>query len=211
MSVTLKSTSKLLFIGDSITDVGRRECKESIGTGYVRMLRDWLCAQNPQNAPKVLNFGISGNKINDLAKRWQRDVIDQSPDVLSIYIGVNDVWHGLIPGRDGTDLNIYVAKYRELIDLARAANPQLQLVLCEPSVLWLSEPADADERIRPYVSAVHDLARDCGADAIVPLHQAFTRARQERPDIAWTTDGVHPTSTGHMLIARSWLTACGLV
>lgn len=211
MAIEFTSQSKLLFIGDSITDVGRRECKESIGNGYVRMVRDWLCAQNPQTAPKVLNFGISGNKINDLAKRWQRDVIDQSPDVLSIYIGVNDVWHGLIPGRDGTDLDTYVAKYRELINLARGANPQLQLVLCEPSVLWLTEPVDADDSIRPYVAAVHDLAREMRAIAVVPLHQAFTRARHERPDIAWTTDGVHPTSIGHMLIANAWLSACGLI
>lgn len=208
---TITSQSKLLFIGDSITDVGRRECKESIGNGYVRMVRDWLCARDPQNAPKVLNFGISGNKINDLAKRWQRDVIDQSPDVLSIYIGVNDVWHGLIPGREGTELNNFVAQYRELIDLAFGANPKLQLVLCEPSVLWLTEPVDADERIRPYAAAVHGLSRDFAAHATVPLHQAFTRARRERPDIAWTTDGVHPTSTGHMLIANTWLTSCGLL
>lgn len=211
MAINLTAQSKLLFIGDSITDVGRRECKELIGNGYVRMVRDWLCARDPQNAPKVLNFGISGNKINDLAKRWQRDVIDQSPDVLSIYIGVNDVWHGLIPGREGTDLNTFVAKYRELIDLARGANPKLQLVLCEPSVLWLTEPVDADERIRPYVAAVGEMGREMRADAVVSLHQAFTHARQQRPDITWTTDGVHPTSTGHALIANTWLTACGLI
>src|SRR5205085_5916952 len=125
---------RLLFIGDSITDCSRRECPEQIDNGYVRLVRDTLCATTPADAPIVLNRGISGNKIPDLQKRWQRDVLDLSPDVLSIYIGVNDVWHGLSDSRNGCSIDAYVAGYRDVLNRTRASLPVCELILCEPAV-----------------------------------------------------------------------------
>jgi lysophospholipase L1-like esterase len=127
-----------------------------------------------------------------------------------VFIGINDVWHGLVPGRDGCPIDRYVAGYRDVLGQTTARLPSVRLVLCEPSVLWLTEPADANDRLAPYVSAVHELAREFAAAAVVPLHGAFEQARAARPDIPWTTDGVHPTSYGHTLIAREWLRATGL-
>lgn len=207
----LSRDSRVLFIGDSITDADWREDPEALGKGYVRAVREHLCARDPSNAPIVLNRGISGNKIGDLQKRWQRDVIELRPDVLSVFIGVNDVWHGLIPGREGTVPAVFEQVYRSLLRQTRELLPAVRIVLCEPSALWLTEPPDAHDQLRPYADIVRRVAAEHDVSALVPLYQAFTVARKAREDIAWTTDGVHPTSVGHALIARAWLQATGLI
>ena len=135
-------------------------------------------------------------------------MIELSPDVLSVFIGINDVWHGLSPDRARRcDIEAYTRGYREILAKTRRALPQVRLVLCEPSVLWLEQFPGANDALLPYVKAVHILSKEFGADAVVGLHNAFEQARGARPDIAWTHDGVHPTSTGHALIATKWLDA----
>src|SRR5436190_1456656 len=160
MPISLNAQTKLLFIGDSITDCGRKEDEAAIGTGYVRTVRDYLCAKSPADAPRVINRGVSGNKVPDLEKRWRRDVLDHAPDVLSIFIGINDVWHGLLPDRAGCDVDRYRSGYRGLLAQTREVLPTCTLVLCEPSVLWLPEMPWANERLAPYIVAVQDLARE---------------------------------------------------
>ncbi len=198
------SAAKLLFIGDSITDCDRHNDPEQLGHGYVRMVRDLLAVENPSACPQILNRGISGNKIPDLQKRWKPDALDLAPDVLSVYIGINDVWHGLAPGRAGCAIDDFQRGYREILRQTRKSLPACAIVLCEPSVLWLVDQPQANARLGPYVQAVGELAGEFNA-AVVPLHEAFEIARKLRPDIDWTTDGVHPTSAGHMLIAQTWL------
>lgn len=210
MPISLQRSQTLLFIGDSITDCGRSECKEQIGSGYPRLIRDYLLAKTPTTAPKVINTGISGNKVTDLQKRWDADVLAHRPDVLSIKIGINDVWHGLAGRSAGVDIETFTKIYRELLEKTRAALPKIQLVLCEPSVIWAPAPPEGNEILKPYVAAVSALAKPVGAIA-VPLHDTFNRAREQRPDVTWAGDGVHPSSIGHMLIARTWLTSTGLL
>src|SRR5512140_3804346 len=91
----LQSGDKILFIGDSITDAGRRGDPDGLGHGYVRMFRDLVSTRHPSLMVDVVNHGISGNTIRDLDKRWQHDVIAHRPNYLSISIGVNDVWRQL--------------------------------------------------------------------------------------------------------------------
>jgi acyl-CoA thioesterase-1 len=210
MKLQLGASTKLLFIGDSITDCGRKKDEEQLGNGFVRNVRDYLAASDSAHCPTILNRGISGNKIPDLQNRWQRDVLDLAPDVLSIFIGINDVWHGLVPDRAGCDISSFAAGYRDILQQTRQSLPQTKIILCEPSVLWLDQHPGANEKLIPYISLIHELAKESNAIAVVPLHQAFEDARRLRNDIPWTTDGVHPTSAGHMLIALTWLTALGL-
>ena len=136
--IKFTAQTRLLFIGDSITDVGRRDDPDELGKGYVRLIRDRVLADSPAAAPIVLNRGISGNKMPDLQKRWQRDVLDLAPDVLSIYIGINDVWHGLIPDREGCAIDRFTDGYRDILAQTRAAIPKCRIILCEPSVIWRS-------------------------------------------------------------------------
>ena len=208
--ILLTPQTRLLFIGDSITDCDRRKDPEQLGAGFVRLIRDHLAVTRPAETPIVINRGISGNKIPDLQKRWQRDVIDERADVLSIFIGINDVWHSFAPDRVGCEIDQYTAGYRDILSRTRDALPACTLILCEPSVIWPPVHERGNELLQPYVRAVHALAEEHSAACVVPLHGAFNAARDARPDIAWTTDGVHPTSSGHMLIARTWLKATGL-
>ena len=204
---THHSTTRLLFIGDSITDCDRRNDPEHLGHGYVRLLRDWLCASRPASAPVVINRGISGNKMPDLQRRWQRDVIDEQPDALSVFIGINDVWHGLIPDRNGTEIGNFLAGYRDILTRTRASLPSCRIILCEPSVIWPPVHDEGNAKLQPFVAAVREMAQEFHATCVVPLHGAFNAALDANPRISWTADGVHPTSTGHMLIARTWLAA----
>ena len=212
MAISINRNTRLLFIGDSITDCGRRECPEGIGGGYPRLVRDYLRAKDPENAPEVMNTGISGNKVTDLAGRWQADVLDLKPDALSIKIGINDVWHGLRADTPaGVPIEQYIETYRTLLDQLRKTLPECRIILCEPSVISPPAPADGNEALKPYVCAVHDLGEQFRAAAVVELHQPLLDAIRLRPDIPWAPDGVHPGSSGHMLLARQWLTATGLL
>lgn len=211
MAISINRNTRLLFIGDSITDCGRRECPEKIGGGYPRLVRDYLRAKDPENAPVVLNTGISGNKVTDLAARWQQDVLDLRPDVLSVKIGINDVWHGFREAQHAVPLDKYIETYQSILDQLRKTLPQCAIVLCEPSVISPPAPAGGNEALKPYVRAVHDLGKQFGAAAVVEFHQPMLDAIRLRPDIPWAPDGVHPGSSGHMLLARQWLLATGLL
>jgi len=211
MALDLTATTKLLFIGDSITDCGQREDAERIGSGYVRIIRDFLRAKNPATAPNVLNAGISGDRVTDLMDRWQRDVLDLAPDILSVKIGINDVWHGLGGKNEGVDLDRYTKTYDNLIAQVATLLPDTKIVLCEPSVIWPPQPADGNEKLKAYIFAVRAIALKRGVRCVVPLHAAFEEAKRARPDIDWAPDGVHPNSSGHMLIAHTWLRATGLM
>jgi acyl-CoA thioesterase I len=208
MPLTTTRETKLLFIGDSITDCGRRnDTADQLGGGYVRIVRDHLLVKHPDSAPRVINMGISGNKVTDLQARWQGDVLDHQPDILSVFVGINDVWHGLSPTGTGVPIDRYVETYRQILSQLPSTT---KLVLCHPSCLWLKQPENSDALMLPYCAAVDRLAQEFKAVAVVRLNAAFNRVNRQRPEFAWTTDGVHPTSAGHTLIAREWLTATGL-
>jgi len=138
-------------------------------------------------------------------------VLTHDPHVLSVKIGINDVWRQLDGTQPGVLIDEYRATYGELLARTRRALPACRVVLCEPSVIW--PPASPDGRgqalLGPYVAAVRELATSVAADAVVPLHAAFARARAARPDVDWAPDGVHPSGAGHMLIAAEWLRAVG--
>src|SRR4051812_37101547 len=181
MPLQFTSQSTLLFIGDSITDCGWGDDPEKIGLGYVRMIRDWLRARDPANAPAVINRGISGNKVPDLAARWERDVIALSPDVVSIMIGINDVWHGLNPAwRPGVGIDQFITTYRQILMELRGRLPACRLVLCEPTVISPPAPVEGNEALKPYIVGVNQLGESFVADAIVRVHEVFRRAEIAR-------------------------------
>jgi len=211
MALTLSQGARWVCIGDSITDCGRRECPEQIGVGYVRLVRDWLRAAQPATAPEVINRGISGNKIGDLQGRWDEDVLALKPDLVSIKIGINDVWHGLGGEQNGTPLDKFEEGVSDILQRLESACPQTKIVLCEPSVIWPPSPQEGNEVLQPYIEAIRKLGAVFKVECVVPLHGAFVQSREARSDIDWAPDGVHPGSSGHMLIARTWLAAMGLL
>ncbi|MGB7840218.1 MAG: SGNH/GDSL hydrolase family protein [Terrimicrobiaceae bacterium] len=211
MALPLSRDSRWIFVGDSITDSGRRQCPESVGSGYVRDVRDWLRASLPAQAPQIINKGISGSTMSDLCRRWGEDVIADNPQLVSILIGINDVLHGLGGRNAGTSIESYRENYADILGRLKNAFPQVAIVLCEPTAIWPPAPAAGNEILKPFVEAVQHAAIEFGAQSVVPLHRTFEKAVSERPDIDWLPDGVHPSSSGHMLIARSWLACLGLL
>jgi acyl-CoA thioesterase I len=211
MALPLSRDSRWIFIGDSITDSGRRQCPEAVGSGYVRDVRDWLRASIPALAPQIINKGISGNTISDLQRRWAADVIDYEPQLVSVKIGINDVWHALTGAGEGTSLETFREIYADILVRLKGSCPEATIVLCEPSVIWPPAPKEGNEMLKPYVAAVQNAAVEFGVRCVVPLHSIFEKAGSKRPDIEWAPDGVHPSSSGHMLIARSWLACLGLL
>jgi lysophospholipase L1-like esterase len=199
---------KLLFIGDSITDCGRQYEHAPLGNGYVYQVHLWLSAAQPQLRLEMVNRGVSGDTIRDLARRWTVDALRPQPDWLFVMIGVNDVWRqvaGLL--REAVSLTEYEATYRRLIEqLPRPG--QGGLVLLEP---FLVEP-DATHPFRRqldhYRTAVRRLASEYGA-LLVQTQAAFDRALNHRPSSHWAEDGVHPTPIGHTVIAHALLQTCG--
>src|SRR5690242_15465444 len=122
---------KIVFIGDSITDCDRRGAAAPLGDGYVRQVHDLLAARYPDFGLKIVNKGVSGNTTRDLDARWQKDVIDERPNWLSVGIGINDVWRAF--GEDAHEavpIDEYEANLRRLLDsaLAEAVRPRLILM-----------------------------------------------------------------------------------
>jgi lysophospholipase L1-like esterase len=204
--------SVLLFQGDSITDCGRdRTVAEpnranALGTGYPLLIASRLLGERPEAGLRIYNRGISGNKVPDLDARWQADALDLKPDILSILVGVNDLWHKLNGHYAGT-VEEYETGYGALLDRTKQALPGVRLVVLEPFVLRTGAVTDAwfpefDQR-RAVAARVAERA---GA-TFVALHGLFERLSRQAPPAYWAADGVHPTVAGHGVIARAWLEA----
>lgn len=198
-------TGPVLFIGDSITDAGRRDDPDGLGFGYVRRVAEALALRGDHR--RIVNRGIGGDRIGDLAERWQTDVLDLAPSVLSVYIGVNDTWRRYDSGMP-TAAAHFESVYRGLLEEARAAFAP-RLVLVEPYLV----PVAAEQRewlddLRGKRDAVASLATEFGA-AFVPLHRILTVAAAHHGAAEIAADGVHPTALGAELIAESWEAAEG--
>ncbi len=190
-----KENSIILFQGDSITDCGRRRGdQDSLGDGYVNLITEILADRLSQSNLKIINRGISGDKIRDLQLRWDADYIGIKPDILSILIGVNDT---LI-----TPAEQFEEGYRMLLrESTRAFNPKI--ILCEPFLLLGDNNAYRDD-LNPKIKIVHELSDEFGT-LLLPLDKIFREACSLHPPEYWALDGVHPTRAGHTLIAKSWI------
>jgi hypothetical protein len=135
--ISLNANDIVLFQGDSITDAGRDKKKTEVnntacmGNGYALVAGSQLLVDNPDKKLQIYNKGISGNKVFQLADRWDADCLDLKPNVLSIFVGVNDYWHTLTNGYTGT-IETYRTDYKKLIDRTKQALPDVKLIICEP-------------------------------------------------------------------------------
>jgi lysophospholipase L1-like esterase len=205
----IKKNDLILFQGDSITDCGRdRSQPDSLGSGYAMMAASFLSATHPELAPVFFNRGISGNRTGDLIDRWQEDCIDLKPDVLSLYIGINDVWRRYDRNMP-TSVGEFEKNYRILLERTLENLPSVKLVMVEPFVLPVPEDRKAwREDLDPKIEVVRHLAREYKA-VHVALDGIFAAALTRQEPAYWAPDGVHPSLAGHALIAQSWLKAVG--
>jgi acyl-CoA thioesterase I len=193
----------VLLIGDSITDAGRFDDPEGLGTGWARIAAETLRERGETR--EVLNTGISGNRVVDLAARWPQDVLDHTPSVLTVYIGINDTWRRY-DSADPTSAEDFESGYRELLRRAVSAS-EPQLILMEPFVTPVTAEQETwHEDLDPKREAVLRLAEEFGT-VFVPLHALLAAAAAEHGAAAMAEDGVHPTPLGARLIAEAWLAA----
>jgi lysophospholipase L1-like esterase len=207
----VKKGNTVLFQGDSITDAGREKEKElpnnsrSFGSGYAFLAASALLNALPEKNLSIYNRGISGNKVYQLAERWQKDCLDLKPDVLSILIGVNDYWHKRNGNYDGT-IEVYENDYRALLLNTKAELPNVKLVICEP--FYVLNTSAVDETwaapMKEYQAVAKKMADEFGT-LWVPFQAVFDEAIKHAPATYWTGDGVHPAMPGAQLMAEAWL------
>jgi lysophospholipase L1-like esterase len=206
----IKPGATILFQGDSITDAGRsREeaakpnSQPALGNGYAWLAAAQLLVDHSDDDLKIFNRGISGNKVFQLAERWDAEALELKPDVLSILIGVNDIWHMLNGAYDGT-VEKYESDYKALVKRTKEALPEVKLVICEPFVLRCGAVNDKwFPEFDKYRAAAKRVADDAGA-VFVPFHRMFERASKIAPPERWAKDGVHPSADGAALMAHLW-------
>ncbi|SDQ22615.1 SGNH/GDSL hydrolase family protein [Carnobacterium viridans] len=206
----LNFKDSILFIGDSVTDVGRdRTNAVDLGQGYPLMIATALKERYAELELSFSNRGIGGDKLKDMAARWEADCLSLNPTVVSILIGINDTWHAVGQDQFGSqeDLQQFEQLYRTLLTTL-VENSVRQIILMEPFVLpypinremWRSD-------LDPRIQVVRKLAYEFQAD-LIPL-DGLLNAIGIKQGVALLTgeDGVHPTQKGHELIAKMWLDA----
>ena len=199
---------KILFQGDSITDAGRsRECDEYVGTGYPLLVKSRLGFEEP-NDYEFVNRGISGNRIVDLYARIKADIINVKPDVMSILIGVNDVWHELSENPNGVDADKFFKIYSMLIEEVKEALPDIKIMIFEPYVLKGTATEANWDYFDKEVKLRSEMAKKVAEKfdlPFVPLQAGFDELSKKAPCGHWAGDGVHPQPAGHQFIADEWI------
>jgi len=206
-NLQMEKNIKILFIGDSITDSGRREQAYSpFGRGYVHFVANWVLAKYSDLNPIIINQGISGNTIRDLKARWQSDCLDYKPNLISILIGINDVWRfhrepQRIP--DAVPPDEYEGTYRYLLFSALEQN-NCRLILLEPFMFCTDLNNLTFKNLDIYIHIVRKLSEEFNV-LLIPVQKLLNDEMQRIPAKQWACDMVHPHEWAHAWIAQRWL------
>ena len=203
----IKSGETILFIGDSITDCGRRAAAAPLGNGYVKLFTDMVIIREPETAITVINKGIGGDVVTGLQTRWQDDVLRNSPDWLSIKIGINDLHRTLRQSPEPVPPELYREAYEDILSRTRSALPECRILLIDPfyistEISPTSFRSTVLKVIPEYIDIVHDFSEKYET-LLVKTHEVFQRLlKTHEPDI-FCPEPVHPNLTGHMVIAEA--------
>jgi lysophospholipase L1-like esterase len=211
----IEPNSRLVMIGDSITDCGRARpvgegrADSAYGNGYVSVVNALLGTVYASHRIRVTNMGISGNTVRDLKARWQSDVIDLNPDWLSIMIGINDVWRQFdMP--TFPEKHVLIEEYESTLrEIVAQVRPSLKgLVLMTPFYIEPNRDDPMRAAMDRYGRVVEKIAAETGA-VFVDTQKAFDEALKHDYPAALAWDRVHPGLTGHTILARAFLNAVG--
>jgi lysophospholipase L1-like esterase len=199
VSVAMKPKPKnIVFFGDSITQQGAK------GNGYINLLKKSLDTTKFQ----LIGAGIGGNKVYDLYLRIEDDVISKKPDLVFVYVGINDVWHKLT-SKTGTDYDKYLKFYQAIINKIQATGSKV--VLCTPSVIGEKKDGtnEADADLTKYAAGIRELATKNNLQ-LCDLRKAFmdyeaANNSEDKEKGVLTTDRVHLNPTGNKLVADQML------
>jgi lysophospholipase L1-like esterase len=208
--IELKQNWSIVFIGDSITDAGRLEAAyRPFGYGYVHFVAYRLLTKYPEYNINVINTGISGNTILDLKSRWEKDCLNYKPDILSVLIGINDVFRQYTGRPDeAVLLDEYQLTYERLLLLVKEKY-NCRLILMEPFMFCNDKANPAFKVLQQYIHAVRVLAEKFDA-VLVPLQELIDKKIKKIPPEKFSNDMVHPYVWAHAWIAQQWLEATKL-
>ena len=204
---------RYLFQGDSITDANRVDIDEGVGSclfgyGYPILLASEYLRKR-KGEIEFINKGVSGNRIVDLYARIKDDIINFKPDVMSILIGVNDVWHELSV-QNGVEAKKFELIYSMLIEEIKEALPDIKIFILEPFVLKGSGTERYFDEFLADVKLHSQAAKNVAEKynlTFIPLQEKFDEASKLMPPTYWAADGVHPTAAGHALIKEELIKA----
>lgn len=199
----LKKGERIVLLGDSITQGGGG------ANGYVTLLKKAMDEKHKELGIEVINAGISGNKVPDLQRRLQKDVLDKKPTLVVIYIGINDVWHGQSDPAKGTTPEKFEAGLKDIIGKIKETGSRV--VLCTPSVIGekMGNANSLDAKLNEYA----DLSRKIAKEQQLPLcdlRKAFidylqSNNSQNKSQGILTGDSVHLNDAGNKLVAETIL------
>lgn len=199
--LTVKEDDRLVFFGDSITELATEP------GGFITLIGDSFMHRYP--SMQLIGAGVSANKVTDLQQRVDQDVLARRPTIVLVYIGINDVWHAILPGLSGTPKEKYASGLRDLI--GRIRNTGARVILCTPSVIgekW-DGTNQLDMQLDEYAAISRRIAKDTGIE-LCDLRNAFIEylkvhnpANKESGIL--TEDSVHLNSDGNRLVAREML------
>ena len=203
-SVKLKKGDRVVFLGDSITQGG-----DSHDKGYVRLIRKALTEKHADLGIEVIGAGISGNKVPDLQRRLEKDVLARKPTIVVIYIGINDVWHGEKDPARGTMPDAFTAGLKDVI--GRCTSAGATVILCTPTMI--GEKKDGANSLDKQLDEYSDLSRNLAKELKLPLcdlRKAFVdHLKDHNPDNAeqkiLTSDRVHLNDAGNKFVAETML------
>ena len=189
---------KIIFFGDSITEGGRdRSDPASLGNEYVDIFYNKLRNLYEDTSFTVLNRGVSGDRIADLAARLDADVLSEKPDAVVLLAGVNDVVREYAPG-EKFDAEAFAASYGDV--LKRIKGSGAKLIVAEPFLFAVPDKKRFRRDFDAALKKIRALAIEY-ADAHVALDEIFAGVSQNAGIAAYSPDGVHPTHRAERLIA----------
>ncbi|MBU0607148.1 MAG: SGNH/GDSL hydrolase family protein [Armatimonadetes bacterium] len=204
-----------LFQGDSITDCGRRDAAAPLGGGYAKFVTEMVTALYPERQITYVNKGIGGNTTADLRERWDDDTIRVQPDWMSLLIGINDLHRHLFNPDPAIKVSPqqYRDNYEWLLERVTQETPA-KLVLLEPFYISLSS-RDTNRKLvldllPEYISTVHDMAAKYNA-LLVRMQDVYQHHLTFRDADAFCPEPVHPSHSGHIVIALEMLKALGVM
>ncbi len=207
MATKLKSGQTILFIGDSITDCGRRSPDAPLGHGYVKFFHDFLRIREPQKQVTVLNKGVSGNRITQIQERWTDDVLRYRPHWLSVKIGINDL-HSFRRNVDGAvSPELFETVYDEILARTRKHLPRTRILLIDPFYISRETSKHSFRRtvldtLPAYLHVVAKMSKKYRTRRI-KTHERFQALLKYCEPEEFCPEPVHPNCTGHLVLAEA--------
>ncbi|MGL5059463.1 MAG: SGNH/GDSL hydrolase family protein [Microcoleus sp.] len=214
----LTGKGRIVTVGDSITEAGKYP------GGYVWLLQRYLTLLYPERKIEIINAGISGNKAIDMQARFQKDAIDKRPDLITINVGVNDVWHAFFDFRNsqfhpqgnlpaGASLAEYRDKVTQMVQAAQTAG--IRVALLSPTPIREALDGPENKRLQDYIATMREIAKENKClfiDLNAPFREvigSFQRHAGKTLNLL-AADGVHPNPAGNRIIAFTIMRGLGV-